>query len=553
MIGQVLVAARAITQNQLELALQEQRRNGGLLGDVLVSMQAISEDALARTLAEEARVPFASLEGVVPDAHAAGLIPEALARRGMFVPVSPRSASCIKIAQANPFDVIAIDELQRAIAMPVQVVCAPKPAIARLLDRAYGPGTGHRLQPFVDRSLASLDEPREDVATDASPVVRLVEVLIEDAVQAGATDLHLEPEEKVVHVRHRVDGVLAHVDTLPKALQPSVVSRLKVMAGLDIAEQRLPQEGRISRVMAGRSVDFRVSSFPTVFGEKVAIRVLEQDKLIRALAELGLNRRNLALFRDLLGRPRGIVLVTGPTGAGKTTTLYSALNVLGGRERNIMTVEDPVEFEFPSIRQTQVRPQIGLTFATAVRSLLRQDPDVIMIGEIRDAETAQLAVRAALCGVLVFTTLHTQDSPGAVPRLMDMGIEPYLLASAMAGVVAQRLVRLVCQRCKAPATYPPEMLAKAGLTPADGVTFYRGLGCDDCGQSGYRGRTGVFEILVVDGSMHDLIRDRADSRRIKDTAVRNGFKSMRDDAFSKAVLGQTTLDEVLRVSYESEA
>ena len=380
--------------------------------------------------------------------------------------------------------------------------------------------------------------------------MRLVDTLIEDAVRADATDLHLEPEELVVNVRHRVDGVLRQIDTLPRELQPPVVSRLKVVAGLDIAEQRLPQEGRVTRLVAGRPVDFRVSSFPTVFGEKIAIRVLEQDKLVRGLADLGLNRRGLALFQDLLGRSRGIVLVTGPTGAGKTTTLYSALNVLGGRARNIMTVEDPVEYEFPAIRQTQVRPRAGLTFATAIRSLLRQDPDVIMIGEIRDPETAQLAVRAALSGVLVFSTLHTQDAAGAVPRLMDMGIEPYLLASTMAGVVAQRLVRLVCPRCKAPASYPADTLAKAGLSQGDDLPLVRGAGCEECGQTGYRGRTGVFEILAIDAAMHDLIGDRADSRRIREAAVRSGFKSIRDDAVSKAVLGQTTLDEVIRVSYE---
>jgi type II secretory ATPase GspE/PulE/Tfp pilus assembly ATPase PilB-like protein len=251
-----------------------------------------------------------------------------------------------------------------------------------------------------------------------------------------------------------------------------------------------------------------------------------------------------------MSRSRGIVLVTGPTGAGKTTTLYSALNVLGGREKNIMTVEDPVEYEFPSIRQTQVRPRAGLTFASAIRSLLRQDPDIIMIGEIRDPETAQLAVRAALSGVLVFSTLHTQDSPGAMPRLMDMGVEPYLIASAVSGVINQRLVRLICPECKAPVTHPPEVLAKVNLTPADGVTFYRGQGCAHCLQTGYRGRTGVYEILMVDAAIHDLIRARSDSRQIKDAATRAGFKTLLDDALSKAVIGQTTLEDVLRVSYE---
>jgi type II secretory ATPase GspE/PulE/Tfp pilus assembly ATPase PilB-like protein len=287
-----------------------------------------------------------------------------------------------------------------------------------------------------------------------------------------------------------------------------------------------------------------------VFGEKVAIRILEKERLVRGLADLGLNRRLLGLFRDLLTRSRGIVLVTGPTGAGKTTTLYSALNALGGPEKNIMTVEDPVEYEFPAIRQTQVRPRAGLTFASAIRSLLRQDPDVIMIGEIRDPETAQLAVRAALSGVLVFSTLHTQDAAGAMPRLMDMGVEPYLLASAMAGVVNQRLVRLVCPACRMPASYPADVLTKVRVGPGDGVAFVKGRGCVECAHTGYRGRTGVYEILTVDPALNDLIRARADSKQIRAAAGRAGFTSLLDDALAKAVAGLTSLDEVLRVAYE---
>ena len=550
MIGEVLVAARAITQAQLDEALEAQRRSGGFVGDALVASGAISGDDLARALAGEARVPFSSLEGAAPDAQAAARIPHDLARRGRCVAVAAGPAGRLLVAQANPFDVVTIDELQRIVPMPIDLVCAPARAIERLLDRAYGPGTSHHLRALVAEGLASLDRPFDDEAGETSPIVRLVDALVEDAVRAGATHLHLEPEELVVHVRHRVDGVLRQAGTLPRDLQPSLVSRLKVLAGLDIAEQRLPQEGRLTTPVLGRRVGFRVSSFPTVFGEKIAIRVLEQDKFVRGLTDLGLNRRGLALVEGLLGRSRGIILVTGPTGAGKTTTLYSALNDLGGRARNIMTVEDPVEYAFPSIRQTQIRPRAGLTFATAIRSLLRQDPDVIMIGEIRDLETAQLAVRAALSGALVFSTLHTQDAAGAVPHLMDMGVEPYLLASTMAGVIAQRLVRLVCPRCRAAASYPAATLAKAGLAPADSVAFVKGTGCEACGETGYRGRTGVFEILAIDAAMHDLIGDRADSRRIRDTAARGGFKSIRDDALSKAVLGQTTLDEVIRVSYE---
>ncbi len=549
MIGQLLVANRAITQDQLDQALREQNRTGALLGDVLVSLKFLSEEGLAKALAQEARVPFAALDGVMPDTAAAGLVPEAIARRYQIAPVS-RTPGRLKVAQVNPFDVVGLDELQREVELPVEVVCSPRSAVATLIDKAYGGGGSGRLKGLIDEGMASVSQPGLDIEPEQSPVVRLIGALIEDAVRAGASDLHLEPEEKVVRVRHRVDGILTHTETVPKDLLPPIVSRFKIMAGLDIAEQRLPQEGRITQTVTGRMVDFRVSTFPTVFGEKVAVRILEKDKLVRGLEDLGLNRRNLGLVHDLLSRSRGIVLVTGPTGAGKTTTLYSALNVLGGREKNIMTVEDPVEYEFPTIRQTQVRPRAGLTFASAIRSILRQDPDIIMIGEIRDPETAQLAVRAALSGVLVFSTLHTQDSPGAMPRLMDMGVEPYLIASAMAGVVNQRLVRLVCPECKAPVTYTPEMLAKVNLTPADGVTFYRGKGCQHCGQTGYRGRTGVYEILMVEPALHELIRGRADSRQIKDAAVRGGFKSLLDDALSKAVIGQTTLEEVLRVSYE---
>ena len=549
MIGQLLVATRAISQDQLDMALDEQRRTGALLGDVLVSMKYVSDERLARALAQEARVPYMSLDGVTPQPDAASLVPEKLARRSMVLPLS-RTPIQLKVAQADPFDVMAIDQLQRTTDLSVDVVCASRGAISRLMDSTYGPSTGNRLKELVADGLALVNNPRHDVATEDSPIVRLVDTVIDDAVRAGASDLHIEPEEKSIRLRHRIDGVLVHVDILPKELQSPIVSRLKIMAGLDIAEQRLPQEGRITQMAAGRPVDFRVSSFPTVFGEKVAIRVLEKEKLVRPIEALGFNRRNLLLLKDLLSRSRGIALVTGPTGAGKTTTLYSMLNVLGGREKNIMTVEDPVEYEFPSIRQTQIRPRAGLTFATAIRSLLRQDPDVIMIGEIRDPETAQLAVRAALSGVLVFSTLHTQDSAGAVPRLMDMGIEPYLLASAMAGVVAQRLVRLICPQCKAPASYPADMLAKVHLTPSDGVVFYRGTGCDRCEHSGYRGRTGVSEVLMVDPTIHELIRQRADSRLIKEAAMRAGFKSLLDDALSKAVLGHTTLEDVVRVSYE---
>ncbi|MBI1875940.1 MAG: type II/IV secretion system protein [Acidobacteria bacterium] len=474
------------------------------------------------------------------------LVPEVFARKNMLAPIA-LSGRILRVAQANPFDVLSIDELQQASGRMIEPHCASRGDVQRLIDRSYSGSNELQLlaRAGVHRLGAALD-----VAVEEAPIVRMIELMLNDAIERGATDLHIEPEEDLIRLRHRIDGVLIPWETLPKPLLPAIVSRIKVMAGLDIAEQRLPQDGRISDLLSTRRVDLRISTLPTMFGEKVAIRILEKEKLVRGLEELGFSRRNLTLVHDIVTKSRGIILVTGPTGAGKTTTLYSALTYLGARERNILTVEDPVEYELPAMRQTQVRVKAGYTFAAAVRALLRQDPDVIMVGEIRDPETAQMALRAALSGVLIFSTLHTQDSAGAVPRLMDMGLEPYLLASAMVAVVAQRLVRVVCQQCKAPAHYPAETLAKVGLLPDHGIEFFRGRGCAACNHTGYRGRTGAFEILPIDKEINDMIRKRADSRLVKEAAVKVGLKTLLDDSLSKAIFGQTTLEEVLRIAYE---
>lgn len=547
MIGKVLLANQVISEAQLERALAEQRTSGGLLGEILLRMKFVGEDALAKALAHQAAVPFLRVDGLVADPMAVALVPEAFARQHTIAPVALTDGG-LRVIQANPFDVIAIDELQRLTGRYIEVECATPSDILNLINRSYSDDGA--VAALVEAGLASLDERISDGAVSQSPVVRLIERLLNDAIARAATDLHIEPEERLVRLRYRIDGVLTPGETLPKELHAALVSRIKVMAGLDIAEQRMPQDGRITQQVGDQRVDLRVATFPTTFGEKVAIRVLAIDRLVRGLEELGFNPANYAVFRDLLTKSRGIILVTGPTGAGKTTTLYSALAYLASRERNILTVEDPVEYHLPAIRQTQIRPKAGFTFATAIRSLLRQDPDVIMVGEIRDAETAQLALRAALSGVLIFSTLHTQDSAGAIPRLMDMGLEPYLLASGLVGVVAQRLLRVICPDCKEPTTYPAETLAKVGLEADPGVVFFHGRGCGRCGHSGYRGRIGAFEILKVDPTIHSLIRDRADSRLIKAAAVNNGLTPLMDNALAKALVGLTTLDEVLRVGYE---
>jgi type IV pilus assembly protein PilB len=547
MLGQTLIKDGVITSVQLDQALAQQRNSGSLLGEILLSLNYITEEALARALAREAGVPFTTIDGLLPDPAVVALVPEPFARQHMLAPVAFKNGA-IEILQANPFDVLALDELQRLVSRPIAVTCGTSQNVLNLIERSYTDRSN--VTDLVQAGVDALSTPHVDVATEDSPVVQLLEVLINDAIAKGATDLHIEPEDQAIRIRHRIDGVLIPSDTIPKDLQAPLVSRLKVLGGLDITEQRLPQDGRISQMVNGRRVDLRVATFPTTFGEKVAVRILEKEKLVRGLSELGFSRKNYEVFRDILSKSRGIVLVTGPTGAGKTTTLYSALAFLGSFERNILTVEDPVEYQIPTIRQTQVRPKAGFTFGTAIRALLRQDPDIIMIGEIRDPETAQLALRAALSGILVFSTLHTQDSAGAVPRLMDMGLEPYLLASGIVGVIAQRLMRVICPDCKEAVTYPAETLAKVGMKPDPDVAFYRGRGCSKCAETGYRGRTGAFEVLVVDPRIHSLIRERGDSRQIKEAAVKSGMKTLMDDALTKALFGHTTIEEVLRVAYE---
>lgn len=547
MLGQRLVANSTITAAQLQAALEEQRASGGLLGDVLLKLSLISEDGLSKGLAQEAGVPFMVIDGMRLDRSAVALVPEPFARKHLVAPLGLNDAG-LEILQVNPFDVLTIDELERLAGHPAQVVCGTRSDVLRMIERSYG--ECHGVGDLVTEGLMALEPGTCSGTSGESPVARLVDKLLNDAIARGATDLHVEPEENVLRLRYRVDGVLMAGDKLPAELHASLVSRMKVIAGLDGAEQRLPQEGRFSHEMNGRRFDLRVSSFPTIHGERIAVRILEKDKLIRGLEDLGFGRRNLALFRDVLNTSRGIVLMTGPTGAGKTTTLYSALAYLSGREKNILTVEDPVEYDIPAIRQTHVRPKEGFTRAAAIRLLLRQDPDVIMVDEIGDPETAQWALRAALSGVLVFSTLHTTDSAGAVPRLMDMGLEPYLLASGVVAVIAQRLVRVICPHCKAPAAYTAEVLNQVGLTPDPDMGLYRGHGCERCRGAGYSGRVGVFEILMMDAEMRSLVRERADSRLIKAAAVKSGMKSLMEDALSKAIFGQTTIEEVLRVAYE---
>ncbi len=551
-LGQRLVEAGLINETQLQGALREQQKTREYLGRILIRLGYVSEEAVAAALSAQARVKYVDLGQYSPQPEALRLVPEKFAREHLLVALS-YVGKVLVVAMANPLDIITIDELRRMSKGPVEVVGATQSEVLEALDRAYGSGVGAAWNEVVEHSLRHVVGRRgaggaeADVAQEP-PVIRLVESLLTRGIQEGATDIHIEPEERLVRNRFRVDGVLRQGPDVPKELQMAVIARLKVMANLDIAENRLPQDGRIDFQFGGRQVDIRVSTFPTIRGENLVLRVLDRAKLVLGLEQLGFTPDHLTFFRRVLQSPNGIILVTGPTGSGKTTTLYSAMSYLNAEERNIITIEDPVEYEIQGVRQSQVNIKAGLTFANGLRHILRQDPDVIMVGEMRDDETVDVAIRAALTGHLVFSTLHTNDAAGAIPRLTDMGVAPFLLASAILLVVSQRLVRSICNSCKEEAEADPALLRRLGLQTdgGDQLKFYRGKGCDKCGHTGYRGRIGIFELLRVGPEMTPLILEKADSGSIQRAARAQGMRTMLEDGIRKALRGTTTLEEVAR-------
>ncbi len=551
-LGQRLVEAGLINDTQLQSALREQQKTREYLGRILIRLGYVSEEAVAAALSAQARVKYVDLGQYSPQPEALQLVQEKFAREHHLVPLS-YVGKVLVVAMANPLDIITIDELRRMSKGPVEVVGATQSEVLEALDRAYGVGVGAAWNEVVEHSLRHVMGRRgaggteTDVAQEP-PVIRLVESLVTRGIQEGATDIHVEPEERLVRNRFRVDGVLRQGPDVPKELQGAVIARLKVMANLDIAENRLPQDGRMDFQFGGRQIDIRVSTFPTIRGENLVLRILDRAKLVLGLEQLGFTPDHLTFFKRVLQNPNGIILVTGPTGSGKTTTLYSAMSYLNAEERNIITIEDPVEYEIQGIRQSQVNVKAGLTFANGLRHILRQDPDVIMVGEMRDDETVDVAIRAALTGHLVFSTLHTNDAAGAVPRLTDMGVAPFLLASALLLVVSQRLVRSICNSCKEEAEPDPALLRRLGLQTdgGDQLKFYRGKGCDKCGNTGYRNRIGIFELLRVGPEMTPLILEKADSGSIQRAARAQGMRTMLEDGIRKALRGTTTLEEVAR-------
>jgi len=516
------------------------RREGRTVGEALAELGATEAPAFTRALAASAGLPFASAPAALPDRELLAPLPMPFARRHLVLPLA-READGLAVAVADPSALAALDDLRFLYRAPIHPLVVPEAALRDAITRAYDAAARSAVDTMdatlderLDRVAQELDEPPDLLeAGDEAPAIRLVNALLTEAVKAGASDIHIEPYERTTAVRFRVDGLLRDVLTPPARLHAAIVSRVKIMAGLDIAERRLPQDGRIGLRVAGRDVDVRVSVVPTAPGERVVLRLLDRATMRLGLGDLGLSPDNAARLEGLLGRSHGLVLVTGPTGSGKTTTLYAALQRLHTGERNIVTIEDPVEYQLRGIAQMQVNPRIELTFASGLRAVLRQDPDVILVGEIRDRETLEIALQAALTGHLVFSTLHTNNAPSAVTRLLDMRAEPFLIASSLLGAVAQRLVRRRCRACG----------TEAGGGPGSPSTP-----CSACDGSGYRGRIAIHEVLVVDDRVRALVMERADATAVRRHAATAGLVSMRDDGFAKAALGLTTEAEVLRVA-----
>ncbi len=560
-IGELLVKENLITPLQLKNAVTAQRSSGGRLGHELTKLGYIEENELIAFLSKQYSVPSINLSEFEIDQEVLKVLPKEVVTRHQVIPVN-RTGSTLIVAMADPSNIYAVDDIKFITGMKIDVVVASEQAIAEAIEKYYTSTVSFDevMIDFVeeDEDFEFEEESEEDInvldlqksAGDA-PVVKLVNLILLDAIRKGASDIHIEPYEKQVRIRYRIDGVLYEVMKPPTKLKDAITSRLKIMSNLDIAERRLPQDGRIKMKMGrGKVMDFRVSILPVLWGEKVVMRLLDQSNLQLDMTKLGFEEKVLADFKGAIHKPFGMILITGPTGSGKTTTLYSTLSELNQTTTNICTAEDPVEYNLFGINQVQMHDDIGLNFASSLRSFLRQDPDIVMVGEIRDFETAEIAVKAALTGHLVLSTLHTNDAPSSVSRLLNMGIEPFLVASSVNLIGAQRLVRKLCADCREPLDVPDQVLIDLGVPPDDCAEFQvmRGAGCRTCNNTGYKGRIAVYEIMVMTDELAEFVLNGASTLELKREAIRQGMKTLRMSALSKLAEGQTSMEEVVRAT-----
>jgi type IV pilus assembly protein PilB len=564
-LGELLVRNSVISSQQLGKALEDQKSSGGRLGESLIRLGFLGEIELVRFLSEQYGMPSVNLSEIEIPSDVINNIPTDVAIKYQVIPVSLRDNTLI-VAMVDPSNIFATDDIKFLTGYRIEALIASESSMRQALDAHYGTTKGldtllegletEGIEYIGEEETVNLSNLKE--ASEDAPVIKLVNAILTDAIKKRASDIHVEPYEKSFRVRFRIDGTLYEMMKPPLKMKNAMISRLKIMSRLDIAERRLPQDGRIKLKMAkDTEMDFRVSVLPTLFGEKVVLRLLDKSNLQLDMTKLGFMDRQLADFREAIYRPFGIVLVTGPTGSGKTTTLYSALSELNKTTENISTAEDPVEFNLPGINQVQIHEEIGLSFANALRSFLRQDPDIILVGEIRDFETAEIAIKAALTGHLVLSTLHTNDAPSTVNRLLNMGIEPFLVSSATNLILAQRLVRKICQECKGPISISAESFAKLGVQQEEyeqykDITFYKGKGCDICNNTGYKGRIALYEVMPISEPIKELILQGASAIDIKREAIRQGLQTLRRSGISKLLEGVTSLEEVLKTTVRDD-
>jgi type IV pilus assembly protein PilB len=567
-IGELLLKENYITSDQLEAALKQQRQNGGRLGSILINLGFVEDDDITSLLSKKYGVPSINLSFFEIDPSVIKLIPVDVAQKYMVIPLS-RVGSTLTIASADPTNVFAMDDIKFMTGFNVEPVVASEASITEALEKYYGTPHSIELRKVYeqiaqgDRESVELDLDtsleEEEISLDQlqrssedAPIIKLVNLILSDSLKKGASDIHVEPYEKDFRVRFRIDGILYNMMNPPLRLRDAITSRIKIMAKMDISEKRLPQDGRIKIRTAfdgkKKEIDYRVSTLPTLFGEKIVLRILDRDLLPLDMSKLGLEEISMKRVESAILKPYGMVLVTGPTGSGKTSTLYAALNRLNTPETNIMTAEDPVEYNFRGINQVQIKEQIGLTFAAALRSFLRQDPNIILVGEIRDFETTEIAIKAALTGHLVLSSVHTNDAPSTISRMLNMGIEPFLVATSVHLICAQRLIRKICPACKAEIKTPLQALIKAGFAQeeAKNIQTYKGEGCKTCNGTGYKGRIGMYEVMEISEDIQELILVGASAREIRRKAIEEGMLTLRQSGLAKIKAGLTTLEEVLR-------
>lgn len=555
-LGDLLLEVGMITQEQLDAAIDFQKKTGEKLGNVITKLGYATEDDIIQVLEFQLGIPHVKLEKYNIEKLACSSIPENIARRYGLIPIKI-DKGILTVAMSDPLNVFAIDDVRIYSGLEVQPVIANNATIVKAIDKYYGADKAMKaVEEFKKEhstlkinSEAIIDQSEDEV--NNSPAVKAINSIIEQAIRSRASDIHIEPFQTYINIRYRIDGELSVIMRPDIDIMPAISARIKIIGGMNIAEKRLPQDGRISIEVDGREYDLRVSIIPTIYGEKIVIRIADKNAFILSKEELGFNDYEIDEFSNMLKNPHGIILVTGPTGSGKSTTLYSAINEINKQNINIVTVEDPVECIIDGVNQIQVNNKTGMTFATSLRSILRQDPDVIMIGEIRDTETAEIAVRAAITGHLVLSTIHTNDAPSSILRLIDMGIEPYMVSSALVGVIAQRLVRRVCPNCKHEYTATDEEMEILKLD-GEKPELYKGRGCPMCTFTGYRGRQGVYEVITVTRKLKEMINNRCSEGEIKDYSIKNGMYTLRENLIKKVLAGETTVKELVKAAYSND-